>query len=127
MPVVSVSLPQQLVDELDRLREYGGFSGRSDVVRTGLRSLVAEKHLQDALSGRLHCVLLAVHSERDEDDVTEVKHRYNDVITTQVHSHLGSEKCLEVFILEGPAERIRGLLAELQSSRRVDYARLVAA
>jgi len=127
MPVVSVSLPEGLLEDVDRLRLRGGFSGRSDIIRTGLRSLLSETRLQDALSGRLHCVLLAVHSERGEDDVTEVKHRFNDVITTQVHSHLGSEKCLEVFILEGPAERIRGLLAELQASRRVDYARLVAA
>jgi len=42
MPIVSISLGQEMADELDRLQASLGFSGRSEVVRAGLKMLSAD-------------------------------------------------------------------------------------
>jgi CopG family nickel-responsive transcriptional regulator len=57
--------------------------------------------------------------------VTKIKHRYLDVIHTQLHNRFKEGKCMELFILEGEAERIRELAAELQRSEENEYVKLL--
>jgi len=62
-----------------------------------------------------------------EDVVTEIKHEFEDIISTQIHNHLREDKCLEVFILEGDAARIKQLLRLFQTSGKMDYVKLIIA
>lgn len=59
---VPVSLPPELVRELDRLVEEGQFGSRSEALRYGARLVVREEHQK-----RLH----ERTSERAEDDIKE--------------------------------------------------------
>jgi CopG family nickel-responsive transcriptional regulator len=59
--------------------------------------------------------------------VTNVKHKYEDIINTQLHSRLENGKCLEVFILEGTAERAKQMLKSLQTHKKMDYVKLLKA
>jgi CopG family nickel-responsive transcriptional regulator len=59
--------------------------------------------------------------------VTNVKHKYDDIIRTQIHSRLENGKCLEVFILEGTAERANQMVKSLQTHKKIDYVKLLKA
>lgn len=59
---VPVSLPDDLVRELDELVEEGKFGSRSEALRYGARLVVREDHMK-----RLH----ELTSERAEEDVDE--------------------------------------------------------
>ncbi|MDI6701455.1 CopG family ribbon-helix-helix protein [Methanothermobacter wolfeii] len=109
MVVVSVSIGEKLLEEIDRIRDDMGFSGRSDVIRTAARMFIDEKKNLDELSGDINAVIFLIHHKRVEDRVNNIKHDYEDIINTQVHSHLRDGNCLEIFILEGDAERITEL------------------
>ena len=43
MPIVSISLTEEILKEIDNLQKSMGFSGRSDAIRAGIRSFVAEE------------------------------------------------------------------------------------
>ena len=43
MPIVSISLNDEILSELDRIQKTMGFSGRSEIIRAGIRNLVAEE------------------------------------------------------------------------------------
>ena len=94
-------------------------------MRAGVRSLIAENNSARKLSGKVKAVLLLVHDERSEPAATGLKHSFEDVIGTQIHSHLKGEKCLEVFVLDGEAGRIRELFEKAQATKRIEYAKLV--
>ncbi|RZN34984.1 MAG: CopG family ribbon-helix-helix protein [Methanophagales archaeon ANME-1-THS] len=127
MTIISVSVNKGLLEELDKLQKELGFSGRSDVMRTGARMLIADCKEKERLAGTLNCVLLLIHAPKVEDAVTAGKHGFEDIITTQIHNHLREDKCLEVFVLEGDATRIKELVRIFQATGKMDYVKLIVA
>jgi len=123
--IVSISLNEEILKEIDRIREELGFSGRSEVIRAGVRMLIGDIREKEKLVGRLNSVLLLIHDQGSEDVVTEIKHEFEDIIKTQIHNHLGGGKCLEVFILSGAAGRIRQLVRLFQASRKIEHVKLI--
>src|SRR6185312_7808600 len=61
LTIVSVSLNSDILTEVDKLQKALGFSGRSEIVRAGIRNLLAEEKDRQNLSGSLFAVLLAIH------------------------------------------------------------------
>lgn len=113
------------MEEVSRIQREMGFSGRSEVIRAGLRRLIAERREREGLSGRINSILLVVHERKDEDIVNRIKHEFDDVINTQLHSHLRGEKCLEIFILDGEAERIREIVDCFETCGKMEYVKLI--
>ncbi|MEP0824457.1 MAG: CopG family ribbon-helix-helix protein [Nitrososphaera sp.] len=126
MTIVSVSLNDEILREIDKLQKALGFSGRSEIVRAGIRSLLAEERDRQNLSGRIFAVLLVIHDEKSDDQVTEMGHDYDKVISTHIHNKIGGDKCLEIFLLKGDAEEITDMTKKFQSNKKTDYVKLIA-
>ena len=127
MAIVSVSLNDKILEEIDRMQKELGFSGRSEVIRAGVRMLVSDNKEKERLTGKINSILLLIHNQKVEDVVTEIKHRFEDITKTQIHTHLREDKCLEIFILNGDAGRIKRLVNLFQTSRKMEYVKLIVA
>ncbi len=125
MAIISISLSEKLLQEIDELKEETGFSGRSDLIRASTRMLITDNQDKKNLEGNINSILILIHKQKSEDKVTEIKHDFEDIIETQIHSHLKEDKCLELFILEGDAERMHTLTKMFQTTRKIDYVRLI--
>jgi CopG family transcriptional regulator, nickel-responsive regulator len=123
--IISVSLSEKLLQEIDQLKEETGYSGRSDVIRASTRMLIADTQDKKNLEGDINSILILIHNQKSEDKVTEIKHDFEDIIETQIHSHLKEDKCLELFILEGDAERMNTFTKMFQITRKIEYVRLI--
>jgi CopG family nickel-responsive transcriptional regulator len=88
---------------------------------------LAEMKAQNEVSGKINGVLITSHNQDTEHFVTNVKHKYEDIISTQIHSRLENGKCLEIFILEGSAERASQMVKSLQTHKKMDYVKLLMA
>ncbi len=127
MVIVSISLNDTILKEIDRIQNAFGYSGRSEVIRAGARLLISESKEKERLTGNINSILLLIHSQDAENVVSEIKHKFEDVTNTQIHSHLRENKCLEVFVLDGEADRIKEMVRLLQTSRKMDYVKLIVA
>ena len=127
MPVISISLNEKILEEIDKIQAELGFSGRSEVIRAGARMLVADVREKEELTGTLNSILLLIHSQEVENVVTSIKHDFEDITNTQIHSHLRGEKCLEIFVLDGDADRIKHFVDLFQTSGKMDYVKLIVA
>jgi len=127
MVVVSISLNDIILKEIDRIQNSDGYSGRSEVIRAGARLLISESKEKDRLTGKIDSVILLIHSQEIEDVVTEIKHKFEDITKTQIHSHLRENKCLEVFVLEGDSVRVKEMVRLFQTSRKMEYVKLIVA
>ncbi|MEG3224918.1 MAG: nickel-responsive regulator 1 [Methanobacteriales archaeon Met13] len=125
MAIISVSLSTKLLEEIDALKDEVGFSGRSEVIRAGARLLMEEQREKRELSGKINSILILIHPQKSEDQVTEIKHDFEDIVNTQIHSHLQEQQCLELFILEGDAQRIIQLHQRLNHNVKFLHSRLV--
>ncbi|HEX54543.1 MAG: nickel-responsive regulator 1 [Candidatus Altiarchaeales archaeon] len=123
--IISISLNEEILGEIDKIKRELGFSGRSEVIRTGVRMLIADSREREKLSGRMSSILLLMHNQKAEDIVTEIKHNFEDITKTQIHSHLKEDKCLEIFILDGNAEKIKQFVKLFQTSGKMDYIKLI--
>jgi len=72
----------------------------------------------------LHTLLL-IHNQKVEDTVIEIKHKFEDITKTQIHSHLKEDKCLEIFILDGEADKIKQLVKLFQTNEKIEYINLI--
>jgi len=123
--VISVSINERLLAELDRIRGEVGFSGRSEALRAAIRLLASEYPPKVELDEKTFGVLLLIHGHEAEDLVTEAKHRFLDVVHTQLHNKFKADKCLELFILNGLLRRILEFKNVFQKSDKIDYVKLI--
>ena len=126
MPIVSISLTEEILKEIDSLQKNLGFSGRSDAIRAGIRSFVSEEKQKENLSGNVNAILLVVHNDEYDKQVNGLKHSYDDLITTHLHSKIEGDKCMELFMLKGEAESVSSITKDFQINKRMDTVKLVA-
>ena len=125
MPIVSISLTEEILKEIDSLQKNLGFSGRSDAIRAGIRSFVSEEKQKENLSGSVNAILLVVHNDEYDNQVNGIKHSYEDLITTHLHSKIEGDKCMELFMLKGEAESVSSITKDFQINKRMDTVKLV--
>jgi len=126
MPIVSISLTEEILKEIDSLQKNLGFSGRSDAIRAGIRSFVSEEKQKENLSGSVNAILLVVHNDEYDNQVNGIKHSYEDLITTHLHSKIEGDKCMELFMLKGEADSVSSITKDFQINKRMDTVKLVA-
>ena len=125
MPIVSISLNDEILKQIDTLQKNLGFSGRSDAIRAGIRSFVSEEKQKENLSGNVNAILLVVHNDEYDDQVNGIKHSYEDLITTHLHSKIEGDKCMELFMLKGEADSVSSITKDFQINKRMDTVKLV--
>ncbi|MDH3203251.1 MAG: CopG family ribbon-helix-helix protein [Nitrosopumilus sp.] len=126
MPIVSISLNDEILSELDKLQSTMGFSGRSEAIRAGIRTFVSEEKQKSDLSGKIHAILLVVHNDEFDHVVSGITHNFEDLITTHLHSKIEKEKCMELFVIDGEAEKISTMTKNFQTNKNMDTVKLVA-
>jgi CopG family nickel-responsive transcriptional regulator len=125
MSVVSVSLNDTLLEDIDDFMDEQGFSGRSEVMRTAVRALLRDRKEISDLKGTVDAVVIVTHEDEDSGEIDNIQHDYQDTITTQLHNHMDEHKCLEVFMLHGEAEKVKELYNNFQASNKVEQAKII--
>lgn len=123
---MSISLNEEILGEVDKLQSALGFSGRSEIIRAGIRNLLAEERERQDLTGLLHALLLVIHDEKSDDQVTEIRHEYDELINTHLHSKIDGDRCLEIFLIKGDANEIRQMTKKFQANKKMDHIKLIA-
>jgi CopG family nickel-responsive transcriptional regulator len=123
---VSISLNGEILGEVDKLQSALGFYGRSEIIRAGIRNLLAEERERQDLTGLLHALLLVIHDEKSDDQVTEIRHEYDELINTHLHSKIDRDRCLEIFLIKGDANEIREMTKKFQVNKKMDHIKLIA-
>ena len=125
MPIVSISLNEEILSEIDKLQKSMGFSGRSEIIRAGIRNLIAEEKQRSNLSGLIHAILMVIHDEESEQIVTGIKHNHEELIGTHLHSKIEGNKCMELFLLHGEADKVDGMTKDFKINRKMDHVKLL--
>jgi CopG family nickel-responsive transcriptional regulator len=125
MTVLSISLNKKNQEDIETIKETLGYSGRSEVVRAAIRSLNQELRDSENMQGDLVGVVSLVHGEHDENNFVEIKHKFDKIIETHLHSKIGQSRCLELLIVKGSSEKIKQMLAMFRS-KKMEHVRLTA-
>ncbi|MFX0079458.1 MAG: CopG family ribbon-helix-helix protein [Candidatus Hermodarchaeota archaeon] len=120
MPIVSISLSDEDLQALNQLQTEGGFTNRSDLLRRALRTLASETQELDKLSGETSAVLTIVYGKKGKGiESNFLLHRQAQLIDALLHSHTVNGECIEVIVVNGPANDVRKLIKILKGNRKI--------
>lgn len=128
MSVVTVSMPGELLAEIDAIVEDHNYSGRSEIVRQAGRKLVAEFD-QPTLDGRkllgVVNILYPYNSADVEAELHDRRHDYTELISSNTHTCVdGDQGCLETFVVECDLDALSSFVRDLEATGEaveVDY------
>jgi len=127
MAVVSVSMPEGLLDRIDEFAADHGYTGRSEVVREASRNLLGEfddRRLEDRDLIGVVTVVFNYESSTVEERMMSLRHEYDDLVASNVHNHVGEGYCMELFVLEGSLADISTFVGKIRATQEtlsVDY------
>lgn len=122
----SVSLPSELLDELDAMVESRGFPNRSHAIAEMARERLLE-HSQELGTRRMAGTISLVYDFRKRNLqrlLADIQHANYLLIVASMHVHLEHHHYLEVLLVQGPACELRKLADTLASTKGVKHARL---
>ena len=122
----SVSLPSDLLGELDRRMIDGGYSSRSELVRDLIRDRMAEDRWQageDEVFGAL-TIIYDHHRKMLTERIVQAQHRRLVNVLCATHVHVDHHNCLEAIILKGKPAEVERMALEIGGLKGVRSARL---
>ncbi len=124
MTIVSVSLDEGILGELDRVARRRNYRSRSEAVREALQDLI-EADAWSETSGRASVVLAVLYDKSlQRGSLAVLQHRF-DEIRTSLHTHLEKEDCLQIFVAEGTTARLKELITEIRRIRGVKQIKFI--
>jgi CopG family transcriptional regulator, nickel-responsive regulator len=118
---ISISLPESLLCDLDRMVEERGFGSRSQAVGDMLyQSLVEHKSNlgEDVMVGVV--TLFYNNSVAGlQKQLADLQFRYIDEVISSLHVHLMHNQTMEVILVQGPAQKLQVIADEMTSRRGV--------
>lgn len=125
MPVVAVSMQDSDLGELEKLKDEGGFSNRSEVVRHALQLLLAQHRSLEEAQGQITAILTVSFADSGKDRLcSRVQHDYNHLISAMMHAHTIGGGCIEVLVTKGEADEVREFLQRLRAQKPVEHVRV---
>lgn len=127
MTVVSVSMPDELLERIDEFADSHGYTGRSEVFREAARNLMSEfedERLEDRELMAVVTVVFDYETTSVEEKMMGLRHDHEDVVASNFHSHVGDRYCMELFVLEGQLEELSSFVGKIRATRdtlSVDY------
>jgi CopG family nickel-responsive transcriptional regulator len=120
---ISMTLPPDLLAELDEVVAGWDYDSRSGAMRDALRSYLTEYRAETALSGDQRGSVV-VQYDHHAGDVTEqvvaLQHEFAETIIAVQHVHLSADRCMETLAVDGSGEEIRDLANRLRSLAGVE-------
>lgn len=122
MPIVSISLTSNLLKKLDEFMQERGYSSRSEAIRDAVRDSLSEYELSRFERGKVTATITVI-SEHERHDVDErlmrLRHQHDDIVSGNMHIHLGKTYCLEIFITEGEAAKVLNFIGRIRAMRGI--------
>jgi CopG family nickel-responsive transcriptional regulator len=121
MPIISLSVNDDTLNTIDKVKQMLKFKGRSELVRTCVTDFLKQHEALAELSGQVEGVLTLINEEKYESDASHLLHEFKHLVKTHLHNHLSSHQCLQVLILEGDADSVVELIGTLKASSKIKH------
>ena len=120
MSIISLSLPNELLEQLDTILCQDRSATRSEVVRQAVRLYLTQYNEIRKIKGNIIATITVLYEKAEENkELFKLQHEFDDMITAYLHAHLSETSCLEVMVVKGSSERLRSLIDGLKANKPV--------
>ena len=118
---ISISLPEDLLSDLDRMVEVRGFESRSQAVNDMLHQFLLEHKCDRGDDVMVGIVALFYKNTIPglQKQLADLQFQYIDEVISSLHVHLMHNQTMEVILVQGPARKLQMIADEMTSRRGV--------
>jgi CopG family transcriptional regulator, nickel-responsive regulator len=123
---ISISLPEDLLSDLDRMVEMRGFESRSQAVNDMLHQFLLEHKCDQGDDVMVGIVALFYKNSVPglQRQLADLQFRYIDEVISSLHIHLMHNQTMEVILVQGPARKLQMIADEMTSRRGVSSGKM---
>jgi CopG family nickel-responsive transcriptional regulator len=123
---ISVSLPPELLTELDGMVESRGYDSRSQAIGEMVNYQLAEhkRSLGDEVMAGTLTLLYNRATRSVQERLADIQYQHIAEVISSLHVHLSEDQMLEVILVQGPAARLQAIADEMLAQRGVITGRL---
>ena len=120
-----VSLDHHLLDDFDAFIRSRNYTNRSEALRDLIRDNLVGQQWEDNKDTVGTVTFVYDHHVRDlTRKLTDIQHRYQQLIVSGMHVHLDHNHCLEVLVVKGKGSDIKKVSDALVSTKGVKHGKL---
>lgn len=125
----SVSLPEKLLEELDKKVIAQGYASRSEFTRDLIREKIVKDNWQDDSSDVIGVLTMIYTHHQNElvQKILEIQHDAQITIMCNTHVHVNHENCLETIMIQGKVSKIKDFAQKIGGLKGVKFSKLVEA
>ncbi|MUN28203.1 CopG family ribbon-helix-helix protein [Sulfuracidifex metallicus] len=114
---ISVSLPRDLLKELENFMEKNKAGDRSKIVQLALRNFLDENKESDAFTYSVISVIYDFITA--ESEFTKVQHEYAELIMSNMHVHVSARECMEAIFVKGRKSEVMKLIGSINQIKGI--------
>lgn len=122
----SISLPNELLNQLDHQIQNKNSSSRSEYIRDLIREKLVDLNWQDddkEVIGVL--TLIYDHHQRElSQRMIDIQHNANAEILCTTHIHINHHNCLETIMIKGAKKEVQGIADLIGGLKGVNFSSL---
>ena len=127
MKLVTLHIPEQYVEGLERLVENNLYPNRSEAIRDMIRkNLITEQSKDpDAKAIATLTMIYDHHTGILTNKLLDLQHDHHNEILSTTHIHIDHHNCLEVLVLKGKTRNIQKLADNIKALKGIKHGELV--
>ena len=121
-PIISMSLNQDLLQKVDNLVQARSYSSRSEAIRDSIRAYLSDHELDKLGSANITATITAISGHEShvvDERLTRLRHDFDEIVTGNFHIHLAEPFCVEIFITEGPTDKVLSFVGKIKATRGI--------
>ena len=120
MTIISLSIPDKLITQIDQTIKEKGYASRSEITRQALRHYLTEDPSIEEINGETTATATLIYKENaNRQRLLETQHLHSNIVTTFLHTHIHQGHCLEVIILRGQSNQIKKFIDNLRQNEQI--------
>ncbi len=128
MQRITITLDDDLMEELDAMIATRGYQNRSEAIRDFARAGMQQATQEKGKTGECVAAVVYVydHAARDlSRRLVENYHGHHDLSLATLHVHLDDDNCMEITALRGSGPEVQHFADHIIAERGVKYGRVV--
>ena len=128
MQRITITIDDELAEEIDRLAQSRGNQNRSEAVRDLVRAGLAHTRLDSSASSECVAGVIYVYDQGTRELPKRLAHAYqeqHDLTVATLRVALDHESCMEVVVLKGRTSEVETLAERIVAERGVRHGRVV--
>ena len=118
LEILSISIDDALLKQLNDVQRKLGFKSRSKMLRNAILGMMKDYEVLDSLKGDTEAIFVLTYPENEKNHVSDVLHKFEKAIKTELHQH-NSGMCIDILNINTDAKEIREIFGALKKNKSV--------